>query len=139
MINDANKKGKVYEEMIKEKSNDEIDDLTAGFSRAQAHLANIYRGNNNIYRGNNRILCNNCGKAGHVSRDCYRLKTCKRCGKTGHTDRVCRENIRRINVINNYEDDYYNDQDLYYTNDYEGEYDEDDDYIDKLYAAEGKR
>jgi hypothetical protein len=38
-----------------------------------------------------KITCHNCGKQGHLAKDCFKLKTCTYCGKKGHIEAHCRQ------------------------------------------------
>jgi len=39
----------------------------------------------------------NCGKTGHLARDCEVAQKCTRCGKVGHTSRNCELTLRCSN------------------------------------------
>jgi len=72
-----------------------------------------------------RIQCRNCGKMGHMERECFRNQTCTRCNKRGHTARACREVIsQQINYADNYDYQEY-EYEVYYANDYDS-YDNND-------------
>ena len=130
---------RIYEEMNKEKTNKDIDELAKKFEKVEAHLANLtkspYRGNPNL---NLDLFCNNCKRPGHTIENCMLNRfTCFSCGQKGHTTNFCpqrrtyqrqipRQNFQRqrppqnINYIDNYYNEY---EDPYYT-----EYEEYDDY-----------
>ena len=91
--------------------------------RMEAHMANLSR-NTNVRPMTRpmtgpRIQCRNCGRMGHMERECFRNQTCKRCNKKGHTERVCRENIQQVNYLDNYDYQEY---------EYDGYYAENNDY-----------
>nr|BAF42433.1 Gag [Human immunodeficiency virus 1] len=65
---------------------------------SQAHQSNILmqRGN---FRGQKTIKCFNCGKEGHLARNCKapRKRGCWKCGKEGHQMKDCNE--RQANFL----------------------------------------
>nr|AAK67313.1 gag protein [Human immunodeficiency virus 1] len=72
--------------------------LAEAMSHVQNTNANIMmqRGN---FRGQKRIKCFNCGKEGHLARNCRapRKKGCWKCGKEGHQMKDCTE--RQANFL----------------------------------------
>nr|AFU29994.1 gag protein [Human immunodeficiency virus 1]AFU30001.1 gag protein [Human immunodeficiency virus 1]AFU30008.1 gag protein [Human immunodeficiency virus 1]AFU30021.1 gag protein [Human immunodeficiency virus 1]AFU30035.1 gag protein [Human immunodeficiency virus 1] len=72
--------------------------LAEAMSQAQAQNVNILmqRGN---FKGQKRIKCFNCGKEGHLARNCRapRKKGCWKCGKEGHQMKDCTE--RQANFL----------------------------------------
>jgi len=96
----------IYQKMQKDVKDETIDELTEQMKRMEAHMANLTRRNNPVQRpmtGPRNIQCRNCGRMGHMERECFRNQICKRCNKKGHTERVCREIIKPINYADNYE------------------------------------
>lgn len=49
-------------------------------------------------RGNPNIICNRCGKRGHIKRNCRVKIVCDRCGKLGHIKSNCRVKLKDDNV-----------------------------------------
>ncbi|AAK65970.1 gag protein [Human immunodeficiency virus 1] len=72
--------------------------LAEAMSHVQSTNTNIMmqRGN---FRGQKRIKCFNCGKEGHLARNCRapRKKGCWKCGKEGHQMKDCTE--RQANFL----------------------------------------
>nr|QIX06842.1 gag protein [Human immunodeficiency virus 1] len=72
--------------------------LAEAMSQAQQQRVNIMmqRGN---FKGQKRIKCFNCGKEGHLARNCRapRKKGCWKCGKEGHQMKDCTE--RQANFL----------------------------------------
>src|SRR6266542_1311674 len=107
-----NKPEMTYQQSQRNTENRAIDELTKQMEELKLSMMKIGR-QNNIERQNDRrsnIHCNNCGRIGHLRRDCFALKTCNNCGKVGHTERVCRENTQRnerINFMDDYQSDLY--------------------------------
>ncbi|BAM37449.1 gag protein [Human immunodeficiency virus 1] len=62
----------------------------------QANILMMQRGN---FKGQKRIKCFNCGKEGHLARNCRapRKKGCWKCGKEGHQMKDCTE--RQANFL----------------------------------------
>ncbi|ABO65216.1 gag protein, partial [Human immunodeficiency virus 1] len=62
----------------------------------QANMMMMQRGN---FKGQKRIKCFNCGKEGHLARNCRapRKKGCWKCGKEGHQMKDCTE--KQINFL----------------------------------------
>nr|ALB06958.1 gag protein [Human immunodeficiency virus 1] len=68
-------------------------------------MSQVQNGNTNImmqkgnFRGQKRIKCFNCGKEGHLARNCRapRKKGCWKCGKEGHQMKDCTE--RQANFL----------------------------------------
>nr|CAC05361.1 p55 myristylated protein [Human immunodeficiency virus 1] len=65
---------------------------------SQVHSPNIMMQKGN-FRGQKRIKCFNCGKEGHLARNCRapRKKGCWKCGKEGHQMKDCTE--RQANFL----------------------------------------
>ena len=42
-------------------------------------------------QGNRNTICDHCHKTGHVSSNCFQLKTCFKCKKKGHISKYCKE------------------------------------------------
>nr|ANS91190.1 gag protein [Human immunodeficiency virus 1] len=70
--------------------------LAEAMSQAQQTSVMMQRGN---YRGQRTIKCFNCGKEGHLARNCKapRKKGCWKCGKEGHQMKECTE--RQANFL----------------------------------------
>nr|AHC30080.1 gag protein [Human immunodeficiency virus 1] len=71
--------------------------LAEAMSNAQqANIMMMQRGN---FKGQKRIKCFNCGKEGHLARNCRapRKKGCWKCGKEGHQMKDCTE--RQANFL----------------------------------------
>nr|ACV93962.1 gag protein [Human immunodeficiency virus 1] len=71
--------------------------LAEAMSQAQhTNIMMMQRGN---FRGQKRIKCFNCGKDGHLARNCRapRKKGCWKCGKEGHQMKDCTE--RQANFL----------------------------------------
>src|SRR5256886_8805839 len=78
---------------------DIMDELCEDFAKKmEIKMANIVQGNRNE---NNNKGCFNCGKTGHIARNCRiqenirqdtRNNTCHECGKLGHKARECYRN-----------------------------------------------
>nr|AAV85037.1 gag protein [Human immunodeficiency virus 1] len=71
--------------------------LAEAMSQVQStNLSMMQRGN---FRGQKRIKCFNCGKEGHLARNCRapRKKGCWKCGKEGHQMKDCTE--RQANFL----------------------------------------
>nr|ADY18650.1 gag protein [Human immunodeficiency virus 1] len=70
--------------------------LAEAMSQAQNTNIMMQRGN---FRGQKRIKCFNCGKEGHLARNCKapRRKGCWKCGKEGHQMKDCTE--RQANFL----------------------------------------
>nr|AFU30318.1 gag protein [Human immunodeficiency virus 1] len=72
--------------------------LAEAMSQAQSQSINILmqRGN---FKGQRKIKCFNCGKEGHLARNCRapRKKGCWKCGKEGHQMKDCTE--RQANFL----------------------------------------
>jgi len=118
----------IYKEMQKDVKDVKIDELTEQMKRMEAHMVNLARGRNTGMgnqrnNGQRNMQCRNCGRIGHMERECYRNQTCKRCNKKGHTERACRE-------IVNYQGNYIENDQGY---DYEGYYVENEGYNNNEY------
>ncbi|KAJ1378995.1 Zinc finger, CCHC-type [Sesbania bispinosa] len=74
-------------------SNAQLNALKAVRAKDKAALTGNGRGQARGRGGrtntNNNIECYNCGKHGHVAKDCYSIK-CYNCGKQGHISKDCR-------------------------------------------------
>nr|UVF23664.1 gag protein [Human immunodeficiency virus 1]UVF23668.1 gag protein [Human immunodeficiency virus 1]UVF23673.1 gag protein [Human immunodeficiency virus 1]UVF23678.1 gag protein [Human immunodeficiency virus 1]UVF23682.1 gag protein [Human immunodeficiency virus 1] len=72
--------------------------LAEAMSQAQQTNIMMQKGNFN-FRGPKRIKCFNCGKDGHLARNCRapRKKGCWKCGKEGHQMKDCTE--RQANFL----------------------------------------
>nr|AEO17448.1 gag protein [Human immunodeficiency virus 1] len=70
--------------------------LAEAMSQAQQTRVLMQRGN---FKGQKRIKCFNCGKEGHLARNCRapRKKGCWKCGKEGHQMKDCTE--RQANFL----------------------------------------
>nr|AVA00285.1 gag protein [Human immunodeficiency virus 1] len=70
--------------------------LAEAMSHAQQANIMMQRGN---FKGQKRIKCFNCGKEGHLARNCRapRKKGCWKCGKEGHQMKDCTE--RQANFL----------------------------------------
>nr|UTQ19540.1 gag protein [Human immunodeficiency virus 1] len=70
--------------------------LAEAMSNAQHAAVMMQRGN---FKGPKRIKCFNCGKEGHLARNCRapRKKGCWKCGKEGHQMKDCTE--RQANFL----------------------------------------
>nr|QIC90898.1 gag protein [Human immunodeficiency virus 1] len=70
--------------------------LAEAMSQAQQTNIMMQRGN---FKGQKRIKCFNCGKEGHLARNCRapRKKGCWKCGKEGHQMKDCTE--RQANFL----------------------------------------
>nr|ADY18632.1 gag protein [Human immunodeficiency virus 1] len=70
--------------------------LAEAMSQAQNTNIMMQRGN---FRGQKKIKCFNCGKEGHLARNCRapRKKGCWKCGKEGHQMKDCTE--RQANFL----------------------------------------
>nr|ACV94890.1 gag protein [Human immunodeficiency virus 1] len=70
--------------------------LAEAMSQAQHTNIMMQKGN---FRGQKRIKCFNCGKEGHLARNCRapRKKGCWKCGKEGHQMKDCTE--RQANFL----------------------------------------
>nr|AIE57581.1 gag protein [Human immunodeficiency virus 1] len=70
--------------------------LAEAMSQAQQTTILMQRGN---FKGQGRIKCFNCGKEGHLARNCRapRKKGCWKCGKEGHQMKDCTE--RQANFL----------------------------------------
>nr|AHJ81043.1 gag protein [Human immunodeficiency virus] len=70
--------------------------LAEAMSQAQQPGIMMQRGN---FKGQKRIKCFNCGKEGHLARNCRapRKKGCWKCGKEGHQMKDCTE--RQANFL----------------------------------------
>nr|ADJ58319.1 gag protein [Human immunodeficiency virus 1] len=71
--------------------------LAEAMSQAQHANIMMQRGN---FKGQKRIKCFNCGKEGHLARNCRapRKKGCWKCGKEGHQMKDC-NNERQANFL----------------------------------------
>src|SRR5205823_8541388 len=121
----------IYQKMQKDVKDETIDELTEQMKRMKAHIANLSR-NTNVRPMTRpmtgpRIQCRNCGRMGHMERECFRNQTCKRCNKKGHTERVCRENVQQVNYLDTYDYQEY---------EYDGYYAENNDYPEEEYYNE---
>nr|QHB19999.1 gag protein [Human immunodeficiency virus 1] len=73
--------------------------LAEAMSQANTNNANIMMQRNN-FKGSKRIIkCFNCGKEGHIAKNCRapRKKGCWKCGKEGHQMKDCTE--RQANFL----------------------------------------
>nr|UDP23281.1 gag protein [Human immunodeficiency virus 1] len=72
--------------------------LAEAMSNAQHASVMMQRGN---FKGLGRIKCFNCGKEGHLARNCRapRKKGCWKCGKEGHQMKDCTERQRQANFL----------------------------------------
>nr|AKP06727.1 gag protein [Human immunodeficiency virus 1] len=70
--------------------------LAEAMSQAQSANVMMQRGN---FKGQKRIKCFNCGKEGHLARNCRapRKKGCWKCGQEGHQMKDCTE--RQANFL----------------------------------------
>src|SRR5213593_2690756 len=115
--------------MQKDVKDKKIEELTRKMERMEAHMANLSRNTNGRQMTRPmtgpRIQCRNCGKMGHMERECFRNQTCTRCNKRGHTARACREVIsQQINYADNYDYQEY-EYEVYYANEYDSYNDND--------------
>src|SRR6266511_1400155 len=122
----------MYQKMQKDVKDEEIEELTRKMERMEAHMANLSRNTNGRQMTRPmtgpRIQCRNCGKMGHMERECIRNQTCKRCSKKGHTERVCREIVSQVNYLDNYDYQEY---------EYDGYYAENNNCPEEEYYDEG--
>nr|QDB67509.1 gag protein [Human immunodeficiency virus 1] len=72
--------------------------LAEAMSNAQQTAVMMQRGN---FKGQKRIKCFNCGREGHLARNCRapRKKGCWKCGKEGHQMKDCTERERQANFL----------------------------------------
>nr|AGV52224.1 gag protein [Human immunodeficiency virus 1] len=73
--------------------------LAEAMSQAQAQNINIMMQRSNFKSSNRIVKCFNCGKEGHIARNCRapRKKGCWKCGKEGHQMKDCTE--RQANFL----------------------------------------
>nr|KYP55971.1 Gag polyprotein [Cajanus cajan] len=67
-----------------------------GRGQARGGRGQTWGGRSNI---NNNIECYNCGKYGHVAKDCYSIK-CYNCGNLGHISKDCRSEKKKEEPTN---------------------------------------
>ena len=79
------------------------------------HIARNCRIQDNLRQNIGNNVCDNCGKRGHTRERCFRNHTCQKCGRIGHTRDVCRSTISRLNYVEDWNNDeeYYNDEEFY--------------------------
>ncbi len=121
------RKGNKEEKGTKEKNNDVMDELVKKFEKLEIRLAEReYRGNNTRgYRENNtrrKYTCYTCGREGHMSKDCrknckhcgkgnhesekcFTIRKCNKCKQIGHTEDFCGKITKRVNYVDNSEDE----------------------------------
>ena len=111
-----------------------VDELTKMFEKMEIKLTNIERNQKKpVMKMKNLprqvVICGNCKKTGHNKNECYLNKyTCYSCGNKGHTSTNCpNKEVQFIDedgneyeyYYENEDEDEYNDEEVYYTNDYE--------------------
>jgi hypothetical protein len=111
-----------------------VDELAKMFEKMEIKLTNIERNQKKpVMRMKNLprqvVICGNCKKVGHNKNECYLNKyTCYSCGNKGHTSTNCpNKEVQFIDedgneyeyYYENEDEDEYNDEEVYYTNEYE--------------------
>ena len=126
-----NKQDPIYQSTQQAVVNSDVDELTQRMARMEAHMINQYRPK----RRNIVLVCKNCGRPEHSTQQCFTAQvTCYGCGQKGHVRPNCPEKwqFQSTNYIDadyneyDYEDEYYyDDGEIYYTEDNIYDYDYD--------------
>lgn len=113
------RKGTKETKEIKEEKDEVIDELVKKFEKMEIKLAErefrksserrsytCYTcGKEGHVSKNCGRKCKHCGKEGHETEKCFTIRKCNKCNKKGHTESFCDKIMKRINYIDDSEDE----------------------------------